>query len=483
LGADLTLGRQKRTVAGSPWLACLIGGLCAACVWLAVADTPFLQDDYGFLYEAIAAEQSGAPFDILTLGTGTTTFWRPLSVGLHWRFLLDVLGGSPLAAHIVGAFLIGIAAACVGRLSLLYLASWDTKNPAPAAGFWASFLFGVHGAQFFPAAWACAVQETYAILFASLALAGFLRFCCRDSSKVLSGTLSVFALVFALLSKEGTVVLPLFAGMLLFVASDGRRRGFFLLAGWGGVVLVWLWVRSLIVVMPEEGTPYAVTLGTNLIRNAVLAILFMLGLPREALLLWLTDQSVPALLWGVCCVVFQATAAGILLWSCRGRLRHYNWHLLILPAISFVCLLPYLPLYSQAYPYYTLLALFPYAILVARVAADEPRQVWIAAGCAVSSTVLLIAGERSMPFPAPIARAEWAQEAFIEITNDDQLQRDVRQRGTLSVVAEDNSRFAALGYGGGLALAFGISKSQVHVQDTASTETQLWVTASGIKKR
>lgn len=476
--SDNAAGDRGQLPRKYPWLACLAGGIVASLLWLPVVGTPFLQDDYGFLYEMAAADAAGEPYRVLWLATGERTFWRPVSVGLHWRVVTDLLASSALAAHILGIVLVAFASACVGRLSVMCMEQWDSARSGTAPGFWAALLYGCHGAQFFPAAWVSAVQETYAVLWSALALIAFLWYCRRTKERFAVAVLSALFLCLAHLSKEGTVVLPFVAGVLWLFFTDRRRSDLLLLVFWGMITVSWLWGRSLLVSMPADATPYAPTFGYNILRNGILAVLFMFNLPRESVLLWVKDGNLWAAAWGAACVVLQASAFSILLLSIQGRLRAPQIAGLLL--FSAVCLLPYLPLYSQAYPYYMLLALIPWGMLVERVARDAPRRVLPAAVCAVASSALLLAGEKLLPYPAPVARAEWANEALRQLHSDHESQREARAQQALYVYVGDDNRLAAVGYGGGLALASGLKKEQVILQDQPTSQTQVWLNTKGI---
>src|SRR6185436_3379483 len=84
--------------------------------WLPATSVPFWQDDYNFLLAArnARAAPSATPWLTIFQPDPGQQLWRPISVGLWWRFIEGALGGDARFAHVAGILLLVLASAAVG---------------------------------------------------------------------------------------------------------------------------------------------------------------------------------------------------------------------------------------------------------------------------------------------------------------------------------------------------------------------------------
>jgi hypothetical protein len=432
----------------------LAGGLCAALFWLPFADTALFQDDLGFLYIARQQIASRSWSAWLTQTSGQSTFWRPLSVGLHWLFSATALGGSPWSLHLWNLLVLALASAIAGLVAVRVVASssWEVKHTSPSA-FWSAFLFGIHGCWLLPAVWACAVQETYAILFSGLALlswAAVLSFSSLPGFRTwVSGILCIIFYAAALMSKEGSIVLPFLAwivirpkamGLMAINSVTSTIVCIFVVTG------AWIGFHTHLTYVPDD-SPYAPALGLNVVRNAGLLISFLCNLPREAITVWLVSRSGWVLTWGIGCCALQ-------MFAIIGMIRSVvPWHVLRTKVSLWIliALLPYFFLKSQCYPYYACMALLAYPWLIAKAWTQDRRRFYMFAGAAIGSSVVLTIGEGLLPAPAPLARANWSKYALEDLAL--QRSRLPGKLDSLPVAIKSDSHFAAGGYFAGPAMA------------------------------
>lgn len=452
----------------------------AACFWLPALRVPFFQDDFAFLTAAEAA--SGRPWGTLLLSKTSDSFWRPLSVSIYWRIVVQGLSGSAMAAHFVNLLLLACASATVGLLAWKWadIELIKTVIPGRAAGF-AAFLFGIHSAQFLPANWICTVQETLALLFTSLALLAWTSLLTDNPagrqrwvwSMVWTVTVPIlFAL--ALLSKEGAIT-ALGFGALLAARVRALRgvppaSGIRALAAAIACLLiaaVWFAVRSRFVLPQAADSPYALKVGPNVLRNTTALLLFGVNLPRETILLFLEQRMVLALVWGAVCAALQCAALWAF-WKLPRKWEPIGKTIgLFAGAWVVVGLAPYLLLAWNCYPYYALFALVAYAGLIALAASGGGASLLRPTFLAVASSILFQAGQHIAPYPAPIARAEWGERTRYDLAANAELRRAVSQHQVLVVRVQSLNRFTALGSRGGIAGAVGLPVSAIRVVEGA----------------
>ena len=243
--------------------------------WAPALTVPFWQDDFGFLDNARQAVKTAQPWFSDFWGDGSSCFWRPVSVGLYWRFVEQVLGGNAFAAHVLNLFLLLAASASVGWLTATFLRirfgddgrdhsrvgnrvgqanrgvggtsvagrlanqlqdvieskrglrvppmtcatlSHPTqiiRDSAAAGGLLAAFLYGIHSCHFLSVAWGCGSQESFVVLFCALTLRYWLVAITTVGRRANWAAAAVVAgTVAALLSKEVAAVLPALEAIL-----------------------------------------------------------------------------------------------------------------------------------------------------------------------------------------------------------------------------------------------------------------------------
>ena len=438
---------------GAAIFKALAGGLCAALFWLPLAGTPLFQDDLGFLYIARLQMDSGYWWAWLMQTSGQSTFWRPLSVGLHWLFAAKALGGSPLLLHLWNLLALGLTSAIAGLVAVRVVVASSDVRPTSSSAFWSAFLFGIHGCWLLPAIWACAIQETYAILFAALALLSWIAVLSATSTTGFRSWVYVMLCVMfyaaALLSKEGSIVVPLLAGAAIRPKTKTLTAINRISVTVACVVVVtgaWVGFRTHLTHVQAD-SPYAPAIGLNAVRNAALLVLFLCNVPREAITVWLASRSGWVLAWGIGCGALQVFAIIGMIWSAVPWRRLKAKVVLWIP----IALLPYFFLKSQCYPYYACMALLAYPWLVAKASAQARRRFYVFAGAAIVSSVALTIGEGLLPRPAPLARAKWSKHALEDLAL--QRFRLPDNLDLLPVVNKSDSDFAAGGYFAGPAVA------------------------------
>ncbi len=436
------------------WRAPLLGGAAASLLWSVLLVVPFYHDDWGALYharQAIAAGESIlSPFAI---SDDPGIFWRPISVALHWRLIAGALQGSAIAAHALNLLLLIAGSAAVGNFAA-NVARVLRGAGACSSAFLPAFLYGIHGAMFLPIAWSSGAQELYAILFSALFLRGIgawgMGFPSRSAAAERLWILFTPAfLALALMSKEGAAVLPLLAAIMLWMVRQ-KPRSALLPACCAIVWIAWFALRWQRVAPVPDGSPYSYEFGTNIVRNAGALAAFSLNLPREALQVARLAGERSWLWWGAACALLQSIAVVIIAWRARPG-RHVAVALL-----GFWCaaVLPVLPLAWNCYPYYALIGLMAFAIVVAMTGSDHLKT--IAALSSQLSAVILISGQFFLPYPAPIAAARWGDRQ-LKILQQSEFRA---QQGRYAVALDERS-FGAMGNEHGIAMALGIRAEQV----------------------
>ena len=377
--------------------------------WSPAIFIPYWQDDYGFLLQAREAASRHESWFSDFVSTSRSCFWRPLSVGLYWRFVEQTLNGDACAAHALNLVLLAASSAAVGWLVAALLRVRFPEIDARFGGILAGVLYGVHGARFLPVAWACGVQESFLILFSALTLRFWLVAITADGA---GGILAAAAILpcaaLAFLSKETAIILPVLAMILAaWIGPNKRlaRRTWLLGAALIAITGLWWLIHQRLVTQPPP-EQYRMQLGMNVLRNGACLSLFLLNMPRETVRFVLTEHSLTAAIWGVTCVALQLGGCVVLWRVARDRIR--RWDVCLGIVFLAVGLAPHLPMGWNCYEYYASMGLMAYAILVG-MAAQRTRWMWTGAAMIVLSSAIGVAGNYLLPYPSLIARAHWSQ--------------------------------------------------------------------------
>ena len=430
--------------------------VCAtlALFWSPLLFTPFWQDDYMLLYFAREAQTAGEPWYSSFNPQELSIFWRPLSEGVYWRLLENHLGADPVTAHRISLGVLVASAMAVGWLAATVVRLVTPEANAAAGGLLAAFLYGIHGANFIPAAWATAIHTPLAVLFSALAL-GLWVANLRPPGGASGPGLLLVPLLFllALFSKE-SALLTAGLGLLVTLWVWPRYRpttgGWLIMLFSALLAIAWLLIRHQ-VTAPVTGE-YEMTAGTNLLRNGASMLLFLLNVPREALRFVLQEHSLAAALWGAACLSLQTLAFWLLLRKGAHRLNRKG--VAILTLFFLIACAPYFALSWNSYAYYITLGLIVWPIVAA--ASDASRKAKVAAvGAALLSSSLALSGNMVLDYPSLLGRAQWAQTQLpiIEEAFPTPPQR-------LYVQAENHHKYLGIGpYG--LAYVLGMKRPQI----------------------
>ena len=281
----------------STWIAAAILLAFAAVIWLPAVVTPFWGDDYSFLQGAHAANSAGDSWWSVFWPERMFGFWRPLSQESWWRFVDGTLGADPQRTHWANLVLLMLAAACVGLLALAIARSCAWSQPAATAVLGGA-IYGVLALHFLPVHWAAAANSSMLVAFTALLLAAWVA--APRARPFTRGLLLIsipLSLVAALLSKESAAMIPMLMIVLsLFVGKGAPRR--LEAAVWVAcavLVVAWLMVRARISAGADPH--YDLLLGTNLLRNGLSLVAWLLNVPRETLRLVLTGAPWLGILW------------------------------------------------------------------------------------------------------------------------------------------------------------------------------------------
>jgi hypothetical protein len=408
--------------------------------WLPAVWTPFWQDDYGFLLHAREAAAGGQSWLAGFFSNPSSCFWRPISVGLYWRFVEQSLDGNVLAAHGLNLLLLLASSAAVGWLAATLLRIRRPETDPALGGVLAMLLYGVHGARFLPVAWASGAQESLLILFSALSLRYWLVAVAESGRFAAMAVLPCAAA--ALWSKETAVVLPALAAILYVWIRPQRRlttRAWLLGGLLCAVTIAWWIVRQRLTAAPPP--EYQIRWGVNVARNAACLGLFSMNLPREAIRFVWEERSAVAAVWGAACVALEVAGCILLSRGARGRIGRRD--LLAGAAFVAVALAPHLPLGWNCYEYYTSLALVAYAI-VAAMAASRATTAWIGAALIVLSSAVALAGNELLPYPSLVARARWGQRQ-LEIVRAMREADPKAFQDRIGVQSQDDHRYTSFG--------------------------------------
>ncbi len=439
----------------------IAGALIAAMAWAGVVYTPYWQDDYALLSRARAlslAEQ--------LLPAAGDSFWRPLGVVPYWELVAGPLEGSALAAHSISMMLFVGAVASMGWFAGAAARVIRPDGSMRMATFAATLAYGFHGAFFMPLAWASCAQELVALFFSGLFLRGVVVLWSPSPSRFEGVILfaTPILLACALLSKEGPVMLPVLAvSLAILLGRPSFRKWALVGACWLVVVAAWLGVRSAMLSAPDTDSAYGMRIGINVLRNAAGLGAFSVGLTREVPRLLLGEWHLVAFIKGV---VASLVFLALLAISIRQARRIVPARRLAGLGVFWLAgIAPYLPLGWNCYPYYALLALGAWPVLVgiAFLAAIDWKWHLITVICmAYLAKSLLMQAERLAPYPATLARAAAAESQLADLAlqfgKSYAGRRDVIRVG---VVAEDRPFFAAIGGAEGLSIRLGVPRANV----------------------
>jgi len=434
---------QGRCRSSSPLLV-LLGVVLFGVFWSPAFFVPFWQDDYTFLLDARQAAQEGRPWFSSFSADSPVCFWRPVSVGVYWRFVEQVLAGNVLAAHVANLLLLLAATVSVGWLTAAFLRIRLPDADAAFGGLLAGFLYGIHGAHLLTVAWVAGAQESFVVLFCALALRFWLIAATTAGRRGnLAGTAVLACTALALLSKETAVVLPALEVVLIlwiWPTHKPSRRIWLLMAMSIGLTGFWWFLHERLTLPPPA--PYRMTWGLNIPRNALSLGLFSMNVPRESLRGMLVDRSIVAALWATACLALQAVGCVLLL---RGA-RIGRWDILPLTAFAVVGLAPHLFLAWNCYEYYTSIALVGYALVVG-MAACTTMFMRTAVLLLIAAAAISVDGNFLLDQPSLFARARWGQRQLEQI----QSMRDANPeafQGPIYARVEDDRKFQSFGVAG-----------------------------------
>lgn len=208
-----------------PGLA-IVGGIVTFALlahWGHGLRAPFINDDYVFLDRTRDAPFLGLwGVDALLFG-----WWRPLSRDLHYWWLQRAFGPNELVFHLVSVAL--AIATLVAYFAVARRIAGTRQAAVATAGVAALSAWAV------PMLWIAGVQETWMLLFATLALHAFL-----------AGRMwwSALAYAAALLSKETAAVVPAIAFLgAVLVNVETVRAAFGRVLPLAAITAGWAWLH------------------------------------------------------------------------------------------------------------------------------------------------------------------------------------------------------------------------------------------------
>lgn len=427
----------------------------ALLMWWPALDTPFWGDDYVFLLSAHATNAAGAPWWSDFWPTSPPRFWRPLSQEGYWRWIDASLGGSAHAAHVVSLVLHVLATLGVALFAfrLARACRW------PHAGRIAALAAAVYGGltmHLLPVHWAAAANNAMLTLFTTLLLAAWVS--ARDTVGMLRAMLLASLpvwLALALLSKESAALTPALMLVVAWFAAARRpdRDECFAWLACVAVVAVWLWLRARFTANTDDA--YALSLGSNVLRNAASFVAWLLNVPREAMRMAVAGDRMQGLAWIAATALPMLAAWAISGWRGRGLLAPRQW-----ACVGVFAVLAYAPYFLFAwnsYEYYAAIAVILPVVALARCVATDRAAPLVGALIAVSSWIA-VEGTRRLDHPGLIGRAHWAEATLLALERQPVA-------SPLHVSVADDQRFYAIGQMG-LAWRLGIAPGAIHVATT-----------------
>lgn len=448
-----------RNASSITWFAVALLAGSTIWMWLPALQTPFWGDDYVFLSAAQATNASGLPWWSDFWPSSPPRFWRPLSQEGYWRVVEAWLGGNAFHAHALNLVLHALASAAVALLGFTTARACRWAGAA-GIGALAGVMYGALGMHLLPVHWVAAANNSMLTLFTALALSAWVAASGMErTGRVLLLASVPLLLAAALLSKEPAALTPILMVVLWVFLGRGRPGRGEILAWLActAVIAVWLLLRARFTANTDAA--YEFTMGSNLVRNIASFAAWMLNVPREALRMALTGETVRGAAW------IAATAVPMLAaWTIAARggwamLTPRQW--LAVPVFCILAYGPYFFFAWNSYEYYAAIAAILPVIVMARCVAGHRRAVVVVILLALSSWIS-VAGTRKLDHPGLIGRAHWAEDVLL------QLERQ-RMSGPLWVRVEDEQRFYALGQAG-LAWRLGIDHDAIHVVDACPIE-------------
>lgn len=449
----MTLDSKNKPIA--TWVAAAVLCAFAAVVWLPAVDTPFWGDDYVFLQGAHEANIAGEPWWSAFWPETPFKFWRPLSQESWWRLVDLWLSADAQRTHFANLTLLALAGGCVGLLVLTLARACSWPQPVGTAVLGGA-IYSVLALHLLPVHWAAAANNSMLVIFTALILTAWIA---APRAKPFLRALLLFAILpllsAALLCKESAALIPLLMVALnLFVGTrSGGRAETAVWVACLGLVALWVVLRARFTA--DTDPQYDLLLSTNLIRNGLSFVAWLLNVPREALRLLATGETGLGLLWAAATALPMVAAWTIALRQRLSRLTPRQWIFVLV--FSLLAYAPYFPLAWNSYAYYAAIAAMLPTVALARCLAGR-RGAVVAAILIGSSSWLAVAGTRWLDHPGLIGRARWAEATFQSLA--------VESLGpSLWVRAEDPQRFYAMG-AAGLAWRLGVKPESVHVVDT-----------------
>lgn len=199
-----------------------------ACIpFLPIMQTPFVSDDWDFLYRVLTS-QSTAVADIFTsnvVGGHGGGSYRPLT-SLFWVTMTRAFGMNPLPFHLVSILFHAATAVLLFLIGSSLRFFGDRRE---IVGFGAGLLFALmpnHAAI----SWISVINDTMMAAFLLLSLYALLQWQQQREHRWAWYGLSLIALLASLLTKEMGIVFPVIGTLLLFLERD-RTGNVFKAAG------------------------------------------------------------------------------------------------------------------------------------------------------------------------------------------------------------------------------------------------------------
>ena len=421
-------------------------------MWLPALRTPFWGDDYVFLLASRAARMAALPWWSDFLPASPLRFWRPLSQEGYWRLMEGGFGGNALAMHAASLALHVLASASVGLLAMRMARACQWRR-AGRTGVLAGLIYGTLAMHMLPVHWAAAANSSMLTLLTALMLCAWLdALCAEGPRRSLLLCLTPVLLALALLIKESAVLTPLLmVATGVFSARLGWQRGpLIALAACCLVIAGWLVLHARFTT--ESDPAYALTMGSNVIRNGASFLAWMANVPRESLRMAVVGDRGPALAWIAATALPMLAAWGIALRRGHSLLSPRQWLAVIVFAV--LAYGPYFLFAWNSYPYYAAISAILPTIAFAHLSVEN-RRLWLIAALIALSSWAAVAGSRHVAQPGLIARAQWGEN----------LLRELEQQpvgAPVWVETSDPQRFYAIGQAG-LAWRLGIDPAAVHL--------------------
>jgi len=434
------------------WLVVTLFGVSVVLMWLPALNTPFWGDDYVFLSAAHATNLTPAPWWSDFWPSTSLKFWRPLSQEAYWRLIDALLHGNAYATHVMSLSLHVLASMGVALLAFVTARARQWSRPRMTAVL-AGMVYAGLAMHILPVHWAAAANNSLLTLFTTLCLTAWIYSAETEGLRrvLLLASIPLW-LMLALLTKESAVLtVALMLIMRLFTGQRlAGRTELITLIVCATVTAIWLVLHAQFTAGTDAA--YRLTLGANLVRNAVAFAAWMANIPREAVRMASDGAWLRALAWMAATAIPMLVASTIAFWSGRSRLGPSQWLAIVL--FAGIAYGPYFLLSWNSYAYYAAIAAILPAIALAHCSIDNPRLPIILALLALSSWVA-VTGTRQLDHPGLIGRARWAESMLQDLQH-----RQVDE--PLWVAVHDDHRFYAVGTAG-LAWRLNLPAGSIHV--------------------